>query len=222
MSDTKALLKEKRVFEPGSGFAKRANWSKKTVNAYRKLGERDPERFWAKMAREHVSWFSPWKRVLDWKPPFAQLVRRRQAQRLLQLPRPSSRGQARLAPQQGGDHLGGRARRHARAHLRRAAPRGLPLRERPAGARRVEGRPRRDLHADDPRARDRDPRLRADRRAPQRRLRRLLRRGAARPHQRRRGEAGGDRRRRLPARRGEPAQARRRRGARGGARAWRR
>ena len=42
------------------------------MNAYRKLGERDPERFWAKMAREHVSWFSPWKRVLDWKPPFAK------------------------------------------------------------------------------------------------------------------------------------------------------
>jgi len=72
MPDIKSLLKEKRVFAPSAGFAKRANWSKKTVNAYRKLGARDPERFWAKMAKEHVSWFTPWKRVLDWKPPYAR------------------------------------------------------------------------------------------------------------------------------------------------------
>ena len=55
--------------------------------------------------------------------------------------------------------------------------------------RRQAGRPRRHLHADDPRGRDRDARLRAHRRDAQRRLRRLLRRGAARPHQRRAGEA---------------------------------
>ena len=46
-------------------------------------------------------------------------------------------------------------------------------------------RSRRDLHAADPRARDRDARLRAHRRGPQRRVRRLQRRVAARPHQRR-------------------------------------
>jgi acetyl-CoA synthetase len=72
MPDIESLLKEKRVFEPAPGFAKRANWTKKTVSAYRKLGERDPERFWAKMARQHVSWFKPWKRVLEWKPPYAK------------------------------------------------------------------------------------------------------------------------------------------------------
>jgi hypothetical protein len=71
MSDIESLLKEKRVFKPSSEFAKQANWSKKTVNAYRKLGERDPARFWAKMAKEYVSWFTPWKRALDWKPPYA-------------------------------------------------------------------------------------------------------------------------------------------------------
>jgi len=72
MTSTKSLLKEKRVFKPSSDFAKRANWSRKDVAAFRKLGQRDPERFWAKMAREHVSWFTPWKKVLDWKPPFAK------------------------------------------------------------------------------------------------------------------------------------------------------
>ena len=39
---------------------------------YRKLGDKNPTRFWAQMAKENVSWFSPWKKVLDWKPPFAK------------------------------------------------------------------------------------------------------------------------------------------------------
>ena len=69
MPDIESLLKEKRVFEPSEGFAKRANWSRKRVAGYRKLG---PKRFWAKMARRHVSWFEPWEKVLEWKPPFAK------------------------------------------------------------------------------------------------------------------------------------------------------
>jgi acetyl-CoA synthetase len=69
--DIESLLKEKRVFQPSKEFAKQANWSKKQIAEYRKLGA-SPQRFWAKMAKEHVSWFSPWKKVLDWKPPFAK------------------------------------------------------------------------------------------------------------------------------------------------------
>ena len=72
MADIESLLKEKRVFEPPKEFAKRANWSKKDVAAYRKLGARNPERFWAQMAKERVTWFRPWKKVLDWKPPHAK------------------------------------------------------------------------------------------------------------------------------------------------------
>ena len=72
MPDIESLLKEKRVFKPNRAFAQQANWSKKTVAEYRKLGAKNPERFWAKMAREHVSWFTPWKKTLDWKPPFAK------------------------------------------------------------------------------------------------------------------------------------------------------
>jgi len=72
MPDIESLLKEKRVFEPDAGFAKQAHWKRKQVNELRKQGERDPQRFWAKMAKENVSWFSPWKKVLDWKPPFAK------------------------------------------------------------------------------------------------------------------------------------------------------
>jgi acetyl-CoA synthetase len=72
MPDIESLLKEKRVFKPEKTFSKKANWNKKTVEEHRKLGEKSPERFWAKMAKENVSWFTPWKKVLDWKPPFAK------------------------------------------------------------------------------------------------------------------------------------------------------
>jgi acetyl-CoA synthetase len=72
MPDIKSLLKEKRVFKPRRDFARNANWSKKTVAEYRRLGAKSPERFWAKMARENVTWFTPWKKTLQWKPPFAK------------------------------------------------------------------------------------------------------------------------------------------------------
>jgi acetyl-CoA synthetase len=72
MSDIESLLKEKRKFKPDPAFSRAANWNKKRVADYRKQGEKNPQQFWAKMARENVSWFSPWKKVLDWKPPFAK------------------------------------------------------------------------------------------------------------------------------------------------------
>jgi acetyl-CoA synthetase len=68
-----SILKEKRVFRPEPGFSRAANVP--GLAAYQKLckeGERNPERLWARFAREYVHWFSPWRRVLDWKPPFAK------------------------------------------------------------------------------------------------------------------------------------------------------
>jgi acetyl-CoA synthetase len=72
MADIESLLEEKRSFKPSAEFAKQANWNKRTVAEYRKLAARSPQQFWAKMARENVSWFTRWKKVLDWKPPFAR------------------------------------------------------------------------------------------------------------------------------------------------------
>ena len=72
MPDIESLLKEKRVFKPTPEFNRQANWNKKTIGEYRKLGAKSPERFWAKMAKENLDWFTPWKKVLDWKPPFAK------------------------------------------------------------------------------------------------------------------------------------------------------
>jgi len=72
MADIESLLTEKRTFKPEPEFRKQANWNKKKAAEYRALGKKNPKRFWEKMAREHVDWFSPWKKVLDWKPPFAK------------------------------------------------------------------------------------------------------------------------------------------------------
>ena len=154
---------------------------------------------------------APWDQVLDWKPPHAKWFVGGKLNVSVNCLDRHVRG---AAPQQGRAHLGRRAGRSPHADLLRSLPRGLPVRQRPEVARRQEGRPRRDLPAADPRAGDRDARLRAHRRGPHRRLRRLQRRVAARSHQRRAGHAARHRRRRLPPRPGRAAEADGRRGAR--------
>jgi acetyl-CoA synthetase len=67
-----SILKERRVFKPDPKFAKRAHWNAATYARMHKEATRSPERFWARMAKEHVHWFRPWKRVLEWKAPFAR------------------------------------------------------------------------------------------------------------------------------------------------------
>ena len=63
-----ALLLEKRQFLPPKKFSEQANVRDPSV--YRKA-DRDFEKFWAGFARE-LSWYKPWKKVLDWKPPKAK------------------------------------------------------------------------------------------------------------------------------------------------------
>ena len=68
-----SVLREKRLFEPDPAFARRANVPGQA--AYRRLrkeAETDYKRYWARLAKEHVDWFTPWKKVLDWKPPYAK------------------------------------------------------------------------------------------------------------------------------------------------------
>jgi acetyl-CoA synthetase len=68
-----SVLKERRKFKPDPAFARAANVRGKA--AYDRLhreARKSPERFWARLAREHVDWFSPWKKVLTWKPPYAK------------------------------------------------------------------------------------------------------------------------------------------------------
>src|SRR5579871_1311127 len=141
-----------------------------------------------------------------------EVVRRREDQRDRQLHRSS---RPRRPPQQGRHRLGRRARRHAHADVFRSPARSLGLRRCVEVTRRGERRSRRDLSADDPRARRRDAGVRTHRRDPQHRLRRLQRRVAARSHQRCEMPAAHHCRRRLPPRTGRPVEANRRRSARG-------
>ena len=147
MPDIESLLKEKRVFKPSKAFAKQANWSAKEVGEFRKLGA-NPQKFWAKMAKENVSWFTPWKKVLDWKPPFAKWF---------------VGGKLNVSYNCLDRHVEGEGswRRNKAAIIwegepgdtrvityRRAPPRRLQVRQRAQEARCEEGRPRRALHAD--------------------------------------------------------------------------
>ena len=71
--EIESTLKETRRFKPDAAWAKRANVAGQA--AYKRMaaeGAKNPARFWARMAKEHVSWFSTWKKVLDWKPPHAK------------------------------------------------------------------------------------------------------------------------------------------------------
>src|SRR5436189_1920172 len=65
-------LVEKRVFKPSREFAKAARI--KSLDQYRRMYResiRQPAKFWAREAKELV-WGAPWKKVLEWKPPFAK------------------------------------------------------------------------------------------------------------------------------------------------------
>ncbi len=130
------------------------------------------------------------------RPAVRQVVRQRHPQRVGQLRRPARRQRARRP---GRDPLGGRARgRHPLDHLRGAAGRGLQDRQRADRPRCERRRPRRDLHADDPRDGLHDAGLRPHRRPAHGGVRRLLRGRAGQPDHRLRGARRGHRRRRLP------------------------
>ena len=75
MADANSIestLKEKRRFKPDPKFARAANLPPAEYKKWVAEAAKSPEKFWARLAREHVHWFSPWKKTLEWKPPFAK------------------------------------------------------------------------------------------------------------------------------------------------------
>ena len=65
-------LQEKRIFKPAAAFSKKA--AVKSFADYKKLyaaSLKNPEKFWAREAAELV-WQKKWKKVLDWKEPYAE------------------------------------------------------------------------------------------------------------------------------------------------------
>jgi acetyl-CoA synthetase len=63
-----ALLNENRRFPPSAEFKAQANAADSAI--YERAA-RDPEGFWAEWAGR-LDWFQPWKRVLEWKAPYAK------------------------------------------------------------------------------------------------------------------------------------------------------
>jgi len=65
-------LVEKRVFKPAPDFSSKARI--KSLAQYRRMYResiRQPAKFWTREAKELV-WRAPWKKILEWKPPFAK------------------------------------------------------------------------------------------------------------------------------------------------------
>src|SRR5436190_1948683 len=63
-----SLLKEKEQHRPSAAFRKAALL--RDV-AFRLEAAKDPEAFWARMAKG-LAWMAPWSKVLEWDPPFAK------------------------------------------------------------------------------------------------------------------------------------------------------
>jgi acetyl-CoA synthetase len=62
------LLAEGRAFPPSPAFAAQANAKPELYDE----AERDYEGFWAGIARDRVSWFTPFDQTLEWDLPFAK------------------------------------------------------------------------------------------------------------------------------------------------------
>ncbi|MBI2926085.1 MAG: acetate--CoA ligase [Verrucomicrobia bacterium] len=68
-----SVMHEERVFPPPKAFSAQAHI--KSLAHYRKLYNesiRAPEKFWGRLAKQELVWFKPWKKVLEWKEPFAK------------------------------------------------------------------------------------------------------------------------------------------------------
>ncbi len=68
-----SVLKEERFFEPPEPFRKQALIG--SDEEYRKLwneAKDQPESFWGRQAKEHLDWFTPFEKVLEWEAPHAK------------------------------------------------------------------------------------------------------------------------------------------------------
>ncbi len=68
-----SVLREGRVFEPPAAFAAQAHvGSAEALEALHAEAEADPAEFWARRARELLTWERPFTRALDWTLPHAR------------------------------------------------------------------------------------------------------------------------------------------------------
>src|SRR5436189_1765873 len=72
-SNFTSILQENRVFPPRKEFSAGAHI--KSLAQYQRMyneSVKSPEKFWGKQAKNELIWFKPWKKVLEWKEPFAK------------------------------------------------------------------------------------------------------------------------------------------------------
>ncbi len=199
-------MHEERHFDPPEELAAHANV---TADTYAEADE-DRIAFWGKQA-ERIDWAEPFDEVLDWSnPPFAKwYVGGKLNAAYNCVDRHVENGKGDTVAFHWVGEPDDETRDITYSQLKdEVCQAANALQELGRGGRG----PDRDLHADDPRDRRRDARLRPDRRTAHRGLRRLLLLRAGRPGPGLRRPRRHHRRRRLPARLAGRAQAGRGRG----------
>ena len=127
------LMIEDRTFPPPAAFTGQALVADARST---RRPTRDLEAFWARQARELLSWYEDFHTTLEWDLPFAKWFvggTLNVSYNCLDRHVEAGRGDRVAYP------LGGRARRHPHHHLRRPARRGVPLRQRAQGPRASSG-----------------------------------------------------------------------------------
>ncbi len=66
--EIEALMAEGAAFPPDPAFTARAN----ATAALYDEAQRDPEAFWARLARERIDWETPFEKTLEWDLPYAK------------------------------------------------------------------------------------------------------------------------------------------------------
>ncbi|MBN1684200.1 MAG: acetate--CoA ligase [Gammaproteobacteria bacterium] len=78
MTDISVLLKEQRTFKPTQEFINQTNvkqWMDQNhIASLEELYEKasDWKWFWEKMSKEFIHFYQPYKKVVDWKPPYVK------------------------------------------------------------------------------------------------------------------------------------------------------
>jgi acetyl-CoA synthetase len=68
----RSVAREDRRFPPPPSAAARAYLDQATYERIYRRSVDDPESFWAETAAAELAWTKPWRKVLDWQPPFAR------------------------------------------------------------------------------------------------------------------------------------------------------
>ncbi len=126
-----SVLQEERTFAPPAGFAAQARIKRADLERLRREAAGDPGAFWARLAREEISWHTPFTVTLDDSdaPNYRWFTdgRLNVSFNCLDVHLAQRGAEDR-------DHFRRRARRHPQAYVSRAARRGLPVRQCPEGS----------------------------------------------------------------------------------------